>query len=790
MRRPNVVEHKVLFLCSYDPMYYTYKYQISGLENSLYDHGIEFEPCYMDRKNYGSEDDLEEFYHYFKHRYHNNSNKYEAVILGDDDALLFALIHQEEFFSNLPMVFFGVNDLELARTAEKNPYVTGFYECNYFNETLMTALKIFPDIKKIYGIHDESVAGRIDAEKFHEASLQYPDYTFTDIDTVELTRHEIIEVLRMLPEDSILMYMTCYNDMNGSHSAFDTNRLIVNSTNVPIFRNYSEGRDIGILGGTYMDFYNQAFETGKVMVDVLKNGKDISEFELSTHTPGITEYNYELLQKYGISQSLLPKDTIYFGKPVSILEFYKNMLPLAVTVTVALISFILSVSSALILEKIQVRDLKESKEELQLSQDRLEHIANYDELMGLRNRRSILEYLGVYLNIKDTYSVLMIDIDGFKDINENYGHDVGDKILIDISDNLKKYSDKNGMLLGRYGGDEFLMVYKGKKLNETSPIVKGIMQLFLNPFNTDNVNVLLSASIGISNSDGMTIPKQHIINAEIAMYEAKIRGKNMAFVYAEDMKNKLKEEALIKNAFLEAFDNDGFYLVYQPKVSAKTKEVCGYEALIRIRDCKYGPGVFIPVAEKSGWTTRLGRCITELAVKQLYEWKKMGKTIHPVSVNYSSRQINDIGYCNYLKELLQKYDIDPSYVQIEITESLLLEDSSRTREFFDKLAKMNIKLLLDDFGTGYSSLAYLTYVPVEDVKLDKSLVDTYLCEGKEDFIKDVIRLVHDMGKTITIEGVEQEWQYLKLAEFDADTIQGYYFSKPQEPEKAIDFTVS
>jgi EAL domain-containing protein (putative c-di-GMP-specific phosphodiesterase class I) len=299
----------------------------------------------------------------------------------------------------------------------------------------------------------------------------------------------------------------------------------------------------------------------------------------------------------------------------------------------------------------------------------------------------------------------------------------------------------------------------------------------------------MSASIGISNSDGETTPEQHVINAEIAMYEAKIRGKNMVFVYAEDMKNKLILESNIKSAFLKAFDSDGFYLMYQPKISASSKEVIGYEALVRLKDSPYGPGVFIPVIEKSGWTIKLGRLITKLVVEQLHAWQEEGKTIHPVSLNFSSRQIHDLGYCNYLKKLLLQYKVDPKYVQIEITESLLLEESSRTSDLFKSFQTMNIKLLLDDFGTGYSSLAYLTYVPVDDVKLDKSLVDTYLTDGKEDFIRDVISLVHDIGKTITIEGVEHEWQYLKLAEFNADTIQGYFFSKPLNADEAIDFKV-
>ncbi|WP_078038075.1 bifunctional diguanylate cyclase/phosphodiesterase [Oribacterium sp. C9] len=784
--KPHQADHKVLFLCSYDPMYFTYKYQIEGLEDELYSNGIEFDVVYMDTKKFRSEDDLKEFYHFFRQRYEKNSKGFEGILLGDDDALIFAIDHQEDLFDGLPMVFFGVNDLGLAHKAETNPYITGFYENNFLDQTFMTAIKLFPDHKNLVSIHDDSAAGKSDINQFYALKNEYSEYSFDDIDTSLLTKRELIETLRVLPSDTLLFYMTCYNDCQGNvHSLYDSTSVIVNNTDVPIFRNYAEGRDSGVLGGTYMDFYTQARDAAHIMSDVINKKSDISKYDLSLYTPGITEFNYPLMKKYGISTKQLPSDTVFYGKPVTFYELYKNMLPVVFFMAVSLVSFIISAFLALKNEKRQVRILRSSKEQLLNSQNKLVYQANHDELLDLLNRRSIVEYLSNNLKNEQIYSVLMIDIDGFKDINENYGHQIGDKILVDISDTLKRYAEKNNMILGRYGGDEFLMLFKNKRLDSSSLIVKGIVTLFNKPFGADNVNVMLSASIGISNSDRETTPEQHIINAEIAMYEAKARGKNMVFVYAEDMKNKLIIESTIKAAFLEAFDSDGFYLMYQPKVSASTKEVIGYEALIRLRDYPYGPGAFIPVIEKSGWTIKLGRLITRLVVEQIYKWKSQGIEIHPVSINFSSRQIHDLGYCDYLQSLLYQYKVDPKYVQIEITETLLLEESSRTTELFDKFRRMNIKLLLDDFGTGYSSLAYLTYVPVDDVKLDKSLVDTYLCAGKEAFIKDVIQLVHDMGKTITIEGVEHEWQYLKLAEFKADTIQGYYFSKPLKPDEAI-----
>jgi diguanylate cyclase (GGDEF)-like protein len=763
---------------------------MAGLENELYVDGIEFDVVYMDTKNFRTEEDIKEFYHFFKQRYGSNKQGYEAVLLGDDDALVFALKHQKELFDNMPMVFFGVNDLGLAVEAQQNPYITGFYELNYLHQTMITAINLFPESKNLVAVHDESPAGIADNEQFYEMARQYKDYTFDDIDFQAITERELVERLRILPPDTLLFYMTCYNDVNGKvHSVYDSTSLIIDNTDVPVFRNYAEGRDAGVLGGTYMDFYEQSKQAAHVISEVLNENEDIDTYSLSMYTPGITEFNYPLMKKYGISEKQLPKDTVYFGKPVTFYELYKNMLPIVFLMATSLLSFIISALSAFINEKDHVKILKKSKEQIVSSQNKLHYLANHDELLGLLNRSSIVRFLTNNLKTDDIYSILMIDIDGFKDINENYGHQIGDKILINISNVLKKYALANNMVVGRYGGDEFLMLYRGKNLDQTSSAVKKIVSLFSQSFNADNVNVIMSASIGISNSDGETTPEQHVINAEIAMYEAKIRGKNMVFVYAEDMKNKLILESNIKSAFLKAFDSDGFYLMYQPKISASSKEVIGYEALVRLKDSPYGPGVFIPVIEKSGWTIKLGRLITKLVVEQLHAWQEEGKTIHPVSLNFSSRQIHDLGYCNYLKKLLLQYKVDPKYVQIEITESLLLEESSRTSDLFKSFQTMNIKLLLDDFGTGYSSLAYLTYVPVDDVKLDKSLVDTYLTDGKEDFIRDVISLVHDIGKTITIEGVEHEWQYLKLAEFNADTIQGYFFSKPLNADEAIDFKV-
>ena len=209
--------------------------------------------------------------------------------------------------------------------------------------------------------------------------------------------------------------------------------------------------------------------------------------------------------------------------------------------------------------------------------------------------------------------------------------------------------------------------------------------------------------------------------------------------------------------------------------------------MVRMKTPGISPAQFIPVAEQNGWVWRIGRITTKLAVMQLAQWRDEGKKLFPISINYSINQFNDKGYVDFLHNLLETYNISPEYIEIEITEGLFLRRTSRTDDTFNRFKEMGIKLLMDDFGTGYSSLGYFSSIPVDVIKLDKSLVDTYLVDEKDIFIRDVIQLVHDLGKKMIIEGVEHEAQYKKLLSFNADMIQGYYFSKPLCAPEAIAF---
>ncbi|WP_407429547.1 EAL domain-containing protein [Treponema sp.] len=785
---PVEVRHRVLFLSSYNPFYFTNGAQIRGLEKSLYPKGIEYDVVYMDRDSFLSINDVYAFHDYLKNKLQNHS-KYEALLVGDDAALKFVLDYQDELFPKMPVVFFSINSMELVEQALQSPYMIGFYENGYLNETMKLAVKLFPNRKKLVALHDQSDVGKNDFETFKELCKEYKDYALIDVDTSVLTQGNLIFLLESLPNDSMLFYMTCYTDKSGKvYSMLSRTNTIVQHTDVPIFRNYIGGEGKGILGGIYMDFEEQCFMAGNVLYKIL-NGAEITKLPFIEQTPSRCDFDYSLMKKYNLDFSLLPSDTIFYNQPDTFLHYYGKILPSAVLIVLALVFLVLSSHLGSRSSKLMLRDLQLSHDNLEKYQEQLLYQAEYDEFLDILNRRTITDTLRNTLTEKDSYSVLIIDIDGFKSLNENYGHSMADSILQYLTALLKGISEENGWKIARFGGDEYLIFIPNEVLTAECESVKKILDGIRSPIPLGDESLGITASIGASCSDGVTLPEQHIINAESAMYEAKERGKNGIVIYDEQMKKKVREEAVIKEKLQHAFDNDGFFMLYQPQIDTKTKKVSGYEALVRMKEPGIYPGQFIPVAERSGWIWRIGRITTELVIKQLALWRDEGKELHPVSVNYSSNQLNDYGYVDFLEELLKKYDVPAHYLEIEITEGVFLEKSTLADEIFKRFKVLGIRLLMDDFGTGYSSLGYLTYIPVDVIKLDKSLVDTYLVDGKDSFIKNIIHLMHDLDKDMIIEGVEEEWQYNRLLEFGADKIQGYYFSKPIPANEAIVFEV-
>ena len=767
---PAKPDFKVLFLDSYSPTHSSYPAQEEGIKIGLYKNNISYDVIYMDTKNYASEKDLNDFYEFFRNRLLGSKKSYSGVICGDDASLKFALEHQDELFPGLPIVFYGINNISLAEEAVKNPLITGFTEETYLGETIEQASKLLPLATKVVGIYDDSATGQGDKATFFSYEDKFPGYVFVGFDTSLMTREEFGKQLMKLGSDVILIYLTAFEDSDGNHYTIpESVKFIIDHTAIPVFRNYTEGHGEGIMGGTMMNFPEQCRMAAETMNRVLR-GENIATIPLYTETSGITSYDWSQMKKYGLDISLLPKKTIFVNRPINYFEQYKEFVFSVVLLLIGIVFVFIAVM------------LNYSM--LKSAEVRLQYDVDHDLLLGIFNRHAAEQYLEAELKENHPIAMLRIDIDNFKALNETYGHVVGDQYLHHAASLLKKYAEDNNYYLARYSGDEFIMFVSEENVGKDSPSVQGVHDIFKIPMPVGMESLKSTVSIGLVNSDSNSTVDSMFINSEIAKSSAKEHGKNTASIFTAEFEENVRSVNITRTKVMNAIEKNGFYMVYQPKVDAQTKELVGYEALIRLKDDSISPAVFIPVAEQSGLISQIGRMTTEMSIKQLSEWRSQGLEIHPISINYSSNQINDTGYVKFLKGLLKKYDIDPKYVEIEITEGLFMESTWQAGNLFVQFQAMGIKLLMDDFGTGYSSLSYLTYIPVDILKLDRSLVTNYLVEGKDSFIHDVINLTHDLGKKIVIEGVEEEWQYDRLKEFGADVIQGYYFSKPLLPEEA------
>lgn len=409
----------------------------------------------------------------------------------------------------------------------------------------------------------------------------------------------------------------------------------------------------------------------------------------------------------------------------------------------------------------------------------IEHVAYNDPLTNLPNRRSFLKKLENSLDSKKCGAVIMLDLDNFKSINDTLGHIYGDKVLTNIAKELVSIKDEN-IFISRFGGDEFLLLIENEKdKSKIEKFLKKIVNIFNNKqlINDDEMFISCSAGVSMYPQDSNEI-NQLLMNSDMAMYEVKNSGKNNYMFFNEDMTNKLKEETRIEKKLRKSIKENNLKLLYQPQVCTNTGKTIGFEALVRIKDENISPGLFIPVAEKTGLIVDLGRWVTKEAIKQVSSWQNSGFKLKPVAINFSAVQLNDSGYVDYLKNLIRDYGINPTYIEIEITESVFLNSKDKTIKFLNKIKSMGIKIALDDFGTGYSSLSYLTFLPVDKIKLDRSLCSKFLELSNIEVMNNLISLAHSLNLEVLAEGIEDMNQYESLKKLNCDYIQGYLFSKP------------
>jgi len=433
--------------------------------------------------------------------------------------------------------------------------------------------------------------------------------------------------------------------------------------------------------------------------------------------------------------------------------------------------------------------------ERRYSELRLDMLANHDPLTGLPNRSYFQDFLGHALaraqREKSQVSLLFIDLDRFKHINDSQGHEVGDQVLCIVANRLDEQLRADDFV-ARLGGDEFAVILThAPAARAASRVAHKLLQALAKPFKLAQRRYAIGASIGISvypddGLDAHTLLRQ----ADLAMYQAKHRRSGIEY-FSDELNTVAQQLQTLESGLRQALERNELALAYQPKVDLASGQVVGLEALVRWLPrvgFSVGSEQLIPVAEETGLIVPLGRWVVRAACEQWIVWRDAGCDPPPVAVNLSPRQFSDVRLIDDIDAILTETGMPPAYLQLEVTESAAMDNPIRSFGMLEALRQRGLHVYIDDFGTGYSNLGQLKRMPIDALKIDKSFVSDVLTDSDDaEIVNAIIRLAHALKLRVVAEGVEQAGQVAFLRQSGCDEIQGYVVARPLPPDQVVAF---
>ncbi len=420
------------------------------------------------------------------------------------------------------------------------------------------------------------------------------------------------------------------------------------------------------------------------------------------------------------------------------------------------------------------------------AEKKIEHLAKHDVLTGLANRLYLEEQLqnSIYAaqRLNTSLALLFLDLDHFKNINDTLGHDIGDKLLQEVSNRIKP-NIRHEDLFARLGGDEIVIILTNINDDYLTIIINKIIKLMRDIWNIDNYELRVSTSMGIAlyPQDASTM-RELMKNADIAMYKAKELGRDNFSFFTDELNEKVHKDMKLEQDMSNALASNQFVLYYQPKQRLVDDLIIGAEGLIRWNHPEFGliaPDSFISLAENTGFIIKLGEWIIEEACRSIARFNAVDSSnlLH-LSVNVSTRQLQNNDLYKVIQNSLANYDINPRQLSLEITESVMIENSDKMVSLLEKISSLGVNICLDDFGTGFSSLSYLHKLPISSLKIDKSFIDEIPKHGNKKIILDtIITMGETLNITVLAEGVEEEYQRQYLIDSGCLYYQGFLFYK-------------
>ena len=491
-----------------------------------------------------------------------------------------------------------------------------------------------------------------------------------------------------------------------------------------------------------------------------------------------------------LSSTALTKDVNTINETnlkIQVLYYIYSALSLLLVILSFILGFLIIYQNKNILKahtqvKTLAEELQLSKETLQIQNTKLEYDVYHDSLTGMKNRLFFWDDLNK-LNLQAekkhiSVTVMLFDLDRFKEVNDTYGHDAGDLLLREVSTRLNALS-RFSETFYRLGGDEFAFLSSG--LTETAAVSRAreISDSISKPYTINNQLIKIATCVGIVLSDNERRSDYLYKFADLALYEAKKEGSQQIKVFRQRMLQKLQESRTLENDMARAIENDEFVVYYQPIVNSVSKEIYGYEALIRWMHPVKGmlaPDSFIFAAEKTGMINEIGKTVLKLACREAVSWTVPAR----ISVNVSPVQLGSKSFINTVQSVLAETGLPANRLELEVTESSLFSDRNNPIAILKKLRALGVRISIDDFGTGYSSLSRLSELNFDKIKIDKSFVNPI--STQEDAL-NIVKLITGMAKSLNMgviaEGVETEEQLERLQALGCELVQGYLFSKPQ-----------
>jgi diguanylate cyclase (GGDEF) domain len=768
---------------------------------------------YMDWKNYPYEKNLRLLQEYYKYKYLNK--RIDLIIATDDTALQFAL-NNREIFSNAPIVFSGVNHSSAVNITKGYDRVTGVLEEVYPVQTVELAQKINPSVKNIYLVFDNTESGLAMGNEINtKITKAYPKINIVNLNNMEF--NDLLHTVGQLDKNSVVLMSTYMRDKADNMMEMDyAIREISSHSSVPVYHLHDFGLHNGAIGGVMLSGKLHGQLAAKLAVRIL-SGENPDKIPFTIPNSKMSVLDYQQMQRYHISKKQIPEGFEVINQPFSFYETYKS---LVLTVLIIFTIFVIFIYILLIyIRRIQKmkKNLSENHEELaqlyeeltasdeemkeqydemllinekiRLGEEKLTYLAYYDVLTGLPNKLSLYENAKrIFCLDGGKVALLFVDIDNFKHINDTQGHGFGDKFIQKVSEKLSEiFYNKNNIY--RLSGDEFIILLQDiKDDKEAQEIASNILQNFNEEIQVQKSVLRISLSIGIAIYPDHGNRLEHLLKyADIAMYKVKENGKKNYIMYDSVMSEDFNERVHMEQYLQKALENNEFELHYQPQIDPTLNRITGFEALLRWNSPELGrvsPLKFIKVAEDTRYIIPLGTWVIKTACAFLRRIMDMGYQDLNISVNISILQLLQSDFCEIVLHTLKETGLDPKRLELEITESVLMESVEVIETKLKQLSSHNITIALDDFGKGYSSLSYLSQLPITTLKVDKSFVDSIIHENIA-LIGQIITLGKKMGMSIVAEGVEEKEQLEYLMQYNCDKIQGFYYSKPLPEEEVI-----